>query len=341
MANTYSLSDRTLAADSPAQWHLLGAGSLGCLFAAYLQRAGVELELIVRDAATLRQLRANGGIMLSHAEMPSRDSNLSQDDKPRAAEHTTIAVAATTSTSVRAPIAQLLICTKAQQTLAAVAAIKSKIAPDVLIVLLQNGMGVREQLLRELPHATVLNALSTEGAFRRARFHVVHAGYGDTVIGAIQAQQHMLARNAVQALQCELPIAFAPDIERRLWLKLGVNSVINPLSAIHRCRNGELLELDDIDTTVTQLCDELAHVACAERIDLNTEQLRDETYRVMRATANNKSSMLQDIEARRDTEIDFINGFIMQRAHQHGIVCAQHALLLDKIRALRAGSPSP
>ena len=311
----------------PSRWHVLGAGSLGCLFAAYLQRAGVALELIVRDETALRQLRSNGGITLSHPDEPHDD------------ESTTVAVAATTPNSVQAPITQLLICTKAQQTLAAVDAIKSKLAPDVLIVLLQNGMGVRELLQRaflqhERPHATILNALSTEGAFRSARFHVTHAGYGETVIGSIEPQQQALAKSAVQALQCELPIAFAPDIERRLWLKLGVNSVINPLTAIHHCRNGELLKLDMIETIVTQLCDELAQVARAEHIAVSVAQLRDEVYRVMHDTANNKSSMLQDIEARHDTEIDFINGFVVQRAQHHGIACTQHTLLLDKMRAL-------
>lgn len=325
---------------SQPQWHLLGAGSLGCLFAAYLQRAGVALELIVRDEATLQQLQANGGITLAY------------DNKSA-----TIPVNATTLNSVKAPITQLLICTKAQQTLAAVAAIKSKLAPDVLIVLLQNGMGVREQLQDALlqyerPNATILHALSTEGAFRSARFHITHAGRGETVIGAIEPQQQALAKSAVQTLQCELPIAFAPDIERRLWLKLGVNSVINPLTAIHRCRNGELLKLDTIETIetvetiVTQLCDELANVAHAERIDLSSTQLRDEVYRVMHATANNKSSMLQDIEAGRETEVDFINGFIVQRAQHHGIACTKHEALLAAIHtleqaAIESVTPSP
>jgi 2-dehydropantoate 2-reductase len=85
---------------------------------------------------------------------------------------------------------------------------------------------------------------------------------------------------------------------------------------------------------VTQLCDELALVARAERIDLSATQLRDEVYRVMRATANNKSSMLQDIESGYATEIDFINGFVVQRAHQHGIACTQHEGLLAAVHTL-------
>ena len=318
MENAYSSENRQ------PQWHLLGAGSLGCLFAAYLQRAGVAFELIVRDEATLQQLRANGGIALL------RDNT-----------NTIVAVTATTPAFVSAPITQLLICTKAQQTLAAVGAIKSKLAPNALIVLLQNGMGVRELLQAELPSAAILHALSTEGAFRSTRFNVMHAGRGETVIGAIEPQQQALAKSAAQALQCELSIAFAADIEHGLWLKLGVNSVINPLTAINRCRNGELFKLDNIETTVTQLCEELAHVARAEHVNLMAAQLRDEAYHVMHATANNRSSMLQDIEAGRDTEIDFINGFIVQRAHHHGIACNKHEELLAAVHAIESATPSP
>jgi 2-dehydropantoate 2-reductase len=302
-----------------SKWHLLGAGSMGCLFAAYLQRAGIVFELIVRNEESLRQLHANGGITLL------RDN-----------ERTTIPVAATTSNDLQTPITQLLICTKAQQTLAAVATIKTRVASGALIVLLQNGMGVRELLQQELPHAIIFNALSTEGAFRNMCFHVAHAGRGDTVIGTVAPQQHILAEKVVQALRCELAIAFAADIERRMWLKLAVSSVINPLTAIHRCRNGELLKLDSIDATVRQLCDELEHVARAEAIQLSALQMRNEVFQVLRATANNKSSMLQDIAAGRVTEIDFINGFIVQRAHRHRIACPQHTALLDEVRALES-----
>jgi 2-dehydropantoate 2-reductase len=310
------------------QWHLLGAGSLGCLFAASLQRAGVALELIVRDAAALHQLRANNGIALTRTQGPL-------DNKSPVGESVTVAIAASTTNSIQTAITHLLICTKAQQTLDAIAAIKSSIVPDAIIVLLQNGMGVRELLQRELPHATIFHALSTEGAFRTARFAVTHAGHGETLIGSNDAEQQTLAQHIVQSLQCELPIIFAHDIELRLWLKLAVNSVINPLTALHRCRNGELTQIINIEKKITLLCAELAQVARAEHIELNTMQMHNEVYRVIHTTANNKSSMLQDIEAGRASEIDFINGYIVQRAHRHGLSCPHHKQLLHAVRALQ------
>jgi 2-dehydropantoate 2-reductase len=234
----------------------------------------------------------------------------------------------------------LLVCTKAQQTLDAIKTIRSRLAPNAVIVLLQNGMGVRELLQRDLSinglnDVVILHALSTEGAFRTGRFHVTHAGLGETVIGAIDTAQHNIAQHVTQTLQCERPIRCVSDIQDRLWLKLAVNSVINPLTALHRCRNGELLQLPNFDAIVSKLCAELAMVARAEHIALNDERMRKEIYRVTQMTAHNKSSMLQDIEAGRPTEIDFINGFIVERAQAHALPCREHADLLNAVRALQ------
>lgn len=285
------------------------------------------LDLIVRDEDTLRAFDNNGGITLSCAE------------KSSGCKSTTIAIDASIPQSLQSPIQRLLVCTKAQHTLDAIATIASKLAPDAIVILLQNGMGVRELLQRELLRdelagVTVLHALSTEGAFRTERFHVTHAGFGETAIGSVDPAQQKIVQRVVQSLQCERPIVSVDDIEYRLWLKLAVNSVINPLTALNRCRNGELLQQENIDATVSQLCEELTPIAHAERIDISAEKMRDEVYRVIRATALNKSSMLQDIEAGRTSEIDFINGFIVRRAKKHKLPCALHERLLNAVLAL-------
>lgn len=303
-------------------WHLLGAGSIGCLFAASLQRAGISTRLILRDAASLAQWRqAGAAIVLQRAEEQWR------------VELPATSVEALGSAT---PLRQLLVCTKAQQTVSALSALAAAIDPNALIVLLQNGMGVREQLQALLPHATILHALSTEGAYRIERFHVVHAGRGETVIGGEPGLQ-AVAQAAATALRCELPVAAVDDIERRLWLKLAVNSVINPLTALHGCTNGTVLALPDIETLLPALCDEVCAVANAEGQQLNAAQVAETVREVCRVTAANRSSMLQDIAARRLTEIDFINGHVVRTAQRHSISCPRQGALLTQIKALEQG----
>jgi 2-dehydropantoate 2-reductase len=299
-------------------WHVLGAGSIGCLFASALQRAGISTRLILRDAASLALWREAGGAIVLQ----------------RGAGQWRIELPAATAATLEpnTPLRQILVCTKAQQTRAALEALGAAVDPTALIVLLQNGMGVREQLQALLPRATILHALSTEGAYRTERFHVVHAGQGETVIGGAGLQA--VAAATAAALHCELRIGAVDDIERRLWLKLAVNSVINPLTALHDCSNGAVLELPDIDILLPALCSEACAVANAEGQALHPAEMVDAVREVCRATSANRSSMLQDIAARRATEIDFINGHIVRTAQRHGIPCPQQSALLDRLKAL-------
>lgn len=296
-------------------WHILGAGSIGCLFTAYLRRANCNIQLIVRDSARLAQLQSAGGITLEQA-----------------GTQTLIDIDTCSPRSVAQPIAQLLICTKAQQTLAALRSIKKYLTEKPLLVLLQNGMGTREAILDVIPDAIVLNAITTHGAYQHTRFHVVHAGTGDTLVGAINPHEQHYAAHVAQSLQSDLPITTVTDIAQRLWLKLAVNSVINPLSAFYQCRNGELRTIPHIAATIEQLCTEFNAVASADNQQLSTAILIENVMRVIDDTAENRSSMLQDILARRPTEIDFINGFILKRALQHSILCPQHVALFDAIK---------
>lgn len=299
----------------PGPWQIVGAGSLGCLFAAYLRRADIDVRLVLRDEISFALWQRSTGITLQ------RDGT-----------QETLVLPALSAKQVRGPLQKLLICTKAHQTLDAVTALRNAIAPDAVLILLQNGMGVREQLVRLLPSATILHALSTEGAYQIARFHIVHAGRGSTVIGATCPAQQPWARAGAQALQCELNLQAVDNIDQRLWQKLAVNSVINPLTALFGCRNGELLAVAGIDATLRALCDELVAVADAAGQRLIKHDLMAAIRQVAQITAHNKSSMLQDIEQQRSTEIDFINGYIVRLADQHGIACTAHRALLEAIK---------
>jgi 2-dehydropantoate 2-reductase len=301
------------------QWHVLGAGSIGCLFAGALRDAGIFTQLLLRDAASLeRWQRAGAAIVIERDSLQRRIA---------------LPAAIPASLEPSAPLQRLLVCTKAQQTQPALAALVEKVDANALIVLLQNGMGVREQVQALLPRATILHALSTEGAFQRERFHVVHAGRGETLIGGA-ATHRAIAQATAAELAGELRIEAVDDIERRLWSKLAVNSVINPLSALHDCRNGEVPQLPGFENLLSQLCAEVCAVANAEGQVLDALQLAAAVRDVCRITAANRSSMLQDIAARRRTEIDFINGHVVRMALAHGIASVQQEALLAQVKAL-------
>lgn len=300
-------------------WHILGAGSIGCLFAAYLRRAGHPVTLILRDDESVARFRAQGGIRL-HAPAQNNSGQLTE----------LIPTEALGIAALNAPVSRLLICTKAHQTLSAVRSALPALAADAQLVLLQNGMGVREMLQAELPRAIIANAITTEGAWRRGPFDVIHAGRGTTRLGI--PGQPQPSGSMATALSCALDIQADADIAMSQWRKLAINCVINPLTALRERRNGELPNEPDIGTLVHALCAEIDMVANAAGVQLRAEELARASFEVMYGTAANQSSMWQDLQHRRRTEIDFINGYVVAEAARRHIPCPANQSLLDAIK---------
>ncbi|MET0377508.1 MAG: 2-dehydropantoate 2-reductase [Spongiibacteraceae bacterium] len=312
------------SSQAPPHWFVLGAGSIGCLYAAYLQRAGITAALLLRDQVRLQQFH-DAGLTLQIDDI-----------------HWPVPIAAQViDPSAATPrIRHLLLCTKAHHSVAAITAIQAALAADATVGLLQNGMGVREELQPLLPRATFFHALSTEGAWQPQRFHVMHAGRGETVVGEVAADETPGRKTSGNAAATDfaaelhrsgLNARAVADIESRLWQKLAVNCVINPLTALHRCRNGALLDLPDLSPQLTAICGEITAVAGATGIALEAAQLSEKVRDVIRGTAANRSSMLQDIEACRSTEIDYLNGFVVRQARRYGIDAAANAHLLAAV----------
>ena len=225
-------------------------------------------------------------------------------------------------------VSKLLICTKAQDTIPALQPLLPTIDRTATVIVLQNGMAA-EELPTLLPTQRLIHAITSDGAYRTAADTVVLAGRGQTWVGADSS------------LRTELPSALdiqcCDDIERRKWQKLAVNCAINGLTAIHHCRNGELLDKPDAVQAIAEICRELKALSAAgvapELGDI--EALVEKT---LRETANNYSSMYQDVANRRTTEIDYLNGYICKLAKQAELACPANLKILDQIQALTNSS---
>ena len=122
------------------------------------------------------------------------------------------------------------------------------------------------------------------------------------------------------------------DIDSALWLKLAVNCVINPLTAVHGCRNGDLARDSALGTQVGMLCDEVSHISRAAGFADIAANLEATVAAVIASTADNLSSMLQDVTRGSQTEIDYITGYLLQVASQHGIDAPHNRALLERIK---------
>jgi 2-dehydropantoate 2-reductase len=304
---------RATAAVTTPHWHVLGAGAIGSLFAAGLQGAGCDVTLLTREAP-----------------LPARRVALVSGGRTR--EFRFPVCKATAGD----PVSHLLVTTKAYDAATAVASIAHRLAPAADVLVLANGMGLAEELRAACPGVAPYFGTTTEGAYRSGPGQVTHAGSGITLIGRSgqAGPPGWFAHWRRVTTDCR----WEPDIEAALWRKLAVNCAINPLTAVAGCRNGELLNRESLRRRLDILCREIEQVSEAAGYTAAAQDLNDSVERVIRATATNFSSMLQDLRAGRRTEIDYITGYLLRIADRQGVDAPANRAMMEEVENL--GQPA-
>lgn len=220
----------------------------------------------------------------------------------------------------------LLVTLKAWQVSDAVKGLAGTLPKTTPILLIHNGMGTVDEL-KNLQQPLLIG--TTTHAARRDGNVIVHVASGTTHIGPGRQQDGDFSYLA-ETLQEVLPdVAWHNNIRPALWRKLAVNCVINPLTALQECKNGELRDYPEEIKKVTH---EVAAVIEREGHHISADELLDYVYQIIENTAENVSSMLQDIRAMRHTECDYITGFLLRRARAHGIAVPENARLYDLVK---------
>ena len=296
----------------PPRFAVIGLGALGRLYAASLRLSGFEVYGLSRH-----------GKPCCYQFQPTQ-SQPNQQHKielvPPPLNH---------------PLDYLLLTTKAQQALSAVQQWRPQFGPQTTLILLHNGQGTLAPLTALLGTGQrILQATSSHGALRTGE-QLIHSGQGQTIIGPGSGPELTddQRQQLLDALNSALPPAiWQQQIQQALWLKLAINAVINPLTAIHQCRNGALQQAH-FQPQIEQLLDELALLYQQLDVPLQREQLHPALNRVIHDTAENYSSMNRDLAAGRDTEIEAISGFLLHQARQQGLTLAGHQQLYQQICA--------
>ena len=294
------------------EFHVLGPGAIGSLFACHLQKAGFTTALITRS--------------------PSEDARLITLEENNPHQANTLETHGF-KIHKSGPIQHLLVTVKAHQTEAALNSVAHRITENTLIILLQNGMGSWHAVERLFPNTPCVLATTTEGAYRAGDHHIVHAGRGTTWIGETTEQNRANAlANAWNNL--DLAVEYDPNILARLWQKLAINCAINPLTVLYDCCNGDLLTKNKALEDMERLCAEVEmvkHHVLEQSLD---ESLFEQAKTVANKTGNNVSSMLQDYRKGNPTEIEFITGYLVSKAKELGIEVPHNQRVLNAIREI-------
>lgn len=202
---------------------------------------------------------------------------------------------------------------------------------QIPLILSYNGMLLAEESL--LP-ANSFHWVTTHGAFRDGTL-LNHAGQGESWLGA---QQHgsMFPAAMLAALNRSLPsFHWLPNIQNKRWHKLAINCLINPLTVLYHCKNGDLLT-HPIAEPQQQLANEFVALANQLGMQWTASELVADAQKVIQATAQNRSSMLSDIIRQRRTEIDYLNGFVVQQCGQLGLSAPTHRWLWEHVKAVES-----
>ncbi|HMM20555.1 MAG TPA: 2-dehydropantoate 2-reductase [Selenomonadales bacterium] len=299
---------------------IIGAGAMGGLFGARLTSAGEEVWLVDTAEETIRAISQNG---------------LTLDDAAGVA--VTRPQAVTQASSV-GPADLIIVFVKAWATPAAAKAARDLLKADTAVLTLQNGCGNAEILAAELGSERIIAGTTSQGASLLRPGHVLHGGSGDTQIGEVTG--HMsprLAQIAGVLTGAGIPTRPVGDISPFIWGKLLVNAGINAVTALTRLANGQLAEFAETRELVAAAVQEAAAVAGAAGVTLPYPDPVAAVFSVAKATARNRSSMLQDVLAGRPTEVAAINGVIVREGERLGVPTPANRLLTSLVLALSKG----
>jgi 2-dehydropantoate 2-reductase len=300
-------------------FHVLGAGSLGLLWSARLQRAGLSCHLLLRDQSALQRWQAAGNQLHFTTATGQQSVRITSE------------IAAHGDT----PIPVLIVATKAHAVMTALESIRHRLTSDSQILLLQNGLGAQQQVTQAFPEQSVLYASVTDGAWQPAPQQLVWAGQGQTLIG--DPAQQPPPEWLLQLDRSVINWQWDEHILAVLWRKLAVNCAINPFTLLYDCCNGEVPQ--HAGDWLADCIAELQALLAAQ--GLPAQDLAQQIHDVIRRTASNSSSMRQDLHAGRRTELDYILGYACREAQRRDSAAPalQRLLIATRQRLVELGLP--
>ena len=294
---------------------IMGSGAMACLFAARLAQAGEEVWMLDEWTEGIEAIRTRG-IQYLDSSGPKQ-----------------VKIHATTHPADCPPVKDALLLVKSWQTAKAAQQIKPLLLPDGMILTLQNGLGNLEILSAELGPERASAAVTTFGATLKNPGEVWLKGEGEIVMRDLPK----LDRLAERFQSAQITIRRETDLRAIQWGKLLVNAAVNPISALLCLPNGRLLGNAPAQTLMQQVLNEATQITAAEKIALPYEDPLAYVNSVLKITAENRSSMLQDLTRGAPTEINEINGALVSLGEQWKIPTPTNQALVLLIKARISG----
>lgn len=295
---------------------VMGAGAVGCYYGGMLARAGHEVTLIARPSH-VAAIQAHG----------LRLQAQTFDEQ--------VPVRATTSPDGVAGADVVLFCVKSTDTEAAGAAIAPHLAPNALVLSLQNGVDNAPRLA-EVIGRPVTPAVVYVAAGMAGPGHVQHHGRGELVISPCPQAPTLVAACA----QASVGVTVSDQVLGELWFKLVINCAYNALSALTRQPYAVLVQHPGMWDVMRDIERECLAVAAADGVPLPSDTW-PAIEAISRTMATQVSSTARDLMQGKHTEIDHLNGYVLRRAAVHGLQVPANRLLHTLVKAQEGAGAAP
>ena len=287
---------------------VLGAGAVGCFYGGMLARAGHTVTLIGRPQH-VQVFEAQG----------LRMQTLMFDE--------TVKVQASTDASAVAGADLVLFAVKSPDTASAGASMREHLKPGALVLCLQNGVDNAERLRAVLPGVQVAAAVVYVATEMAGPGHLRHHGRGELVIEPAPASE----RVAQALIAASVPTELSDNVRGALWAKLILNCAYNALSAVGRIAYGELVQQTGVTEVMRDVVAECRSVAAADGVTLPGD-VDAAVRRIAETMPSQYSSTAQDLMRGKPSEIDHLNGYVVQRGQALGVPTPANRVLWVMVR---------
>lgn len=295
---------------------VLGSGAMGSLYGGLLSEGNNEVWLLDIWKEHVKRINKEG------LKIEGKSGN-------RIVEN----IRATVDPNEIGIVDLLLIFVKSTITDKALEGAKNIIGESTLILTLQNGLGNIEKIESVVGKENIIAGTTSHGATMLSPGKILHAGIGTTIIGEINGLKSDRVKRLKEIFdESKIETIVTDNVIGLIWDKLLVNVGINAVTALTELRNGRIVEFIETEEILELAVGEGEKVAKAKGIKLINQEPIEHTKQICRLTAQNKSSMLQDIINKRKTEIDMINGAIVREGKKHNINTPINLILTNLIK---------
>ena len=298
---------------------IMGAGAMGSLFGGLLALSGEEVWLV--------------DIWKDHIDA-IRSKGLSIEERAKVER---IRVNATSDVTLPGKADLVLIFVKTYHTEQAVSDALALQKEDTVFLTLQNGLGNEEVVCKHVDRSKVMLGVTNHGATLLGPGQIRHAGRGPTSIGELDKKTSDRADQiAWMFRKAGIETEVSSNIHDLIWAKLFVNIGMNALTALTGFKNGQLLDFPETLGLMESLVSEAVEVAKRKGIRIEGNPI-EKVKAVAEATRENRSSMGQDFDHRRRTEIDALNGAVVREAERLGVSVPFNRTITDLVKAIEKG----